>query len=100
MSEPSLKVVVFVGVGDAELRAEIEKYPTRARASRLRTLANLGLQTIQSGTHQERAALGFIEDREASIATVPEKNNSPASAPVIEEDAASRLKNKMKQCLS
>jgi hypothetical protein len=102
MSEPSLKVVVFVGVGDAELRAEIEKYPSRARASRMRTLANLGLQTIQTGAPSLRAGRDSngIEETPTPTDKPAEAVNSSVVAPALQEDAARRLRNKMRRCLS
>jgi hypothetical protein len=85
MSE-SLKIVVFVGKGDAELTAEIEQYEPRARASRLRYLANLGLQSIRQGA--------------ASPPPLPVSSPPPPLPAPAQEEAARRVKGKLRQSLA
>ena len=79
----SLKVVVFIGAGDPELRAEIENLPPRARAARMRALANFGLQSLKAGAPPVAA-------------TPPTNSSAPPAQTDAKKAAAERLRGKLK----
>lgn len=85
VSNESLKVVVFLGAADSELRAEIEQCPPRARASRLRALANLGLQLRQGVASPQQP--------------LPVASPSVQAPAPPQKEAAKRLTNKLRMSL-
>jgi len=98
----SLRISVFVGDGDPELKAEMDKLENlRQRAARMRMLANLGLQALKAGHPLPYAAPVNIpaQQEPQHRMGLPAASGAGASCADASDEAAERLRIKMKNSL-